>query len=60
MGLLLGFKKLKHEKDLELYLVYTQNSINISYHYHYPFCPSVFLFPTCFFTLISSNCPKED
>ena len=60
MGLLLGFKKLKHEKDLELHLVYTQNSINISYHYHYSFCPSVFLFLTCFFTLISSNCPKED
>lgn len=59
MGLLLGFKKLKHEKDLELYLAYTKNSINISYHYHYPFSP-IFLFPACCFTLISSNCPKEE
>lgn len=45
MGLLLGFKKLKHEKDL----AHGKNSINISYHYHYPFIPPAFLFPALLF-----------
>ena len=49
MGLLLGFKKLKHEKDLEQYLAHGKNSINISYHYHYPFIPSAFLVPALLF-----------